>query len=66
MNMESKNGAGGKSGSGDASGNGSGRGSGNVQNSGSKVDHSKLAQRETALTKFRQKRKERCFKRKVR
>lgn len=66
MNMESKNGAGGKSGSGDASGNGSGRGSGNVQNRGSKVDHSKLAQRETALTKFRQKRKERCFKRKVR
>ncbi|KAL3628562.1 receiver domain [Castilleja foliolosa] len=44
----------GKSGSGDASG------------SGSKVDETKFAQRRAALIKFRQKRKERCFKKKVR
>lgn len=65
----------GNSGSGDASKNGIGNGSGNASGSGSgnesasgsggKVDHSKHAQREAALTKFRQKRKERCFKRKV-
>ncbi|KAL3642541.1 receiver domain [Castilleja foliolosa] len=46
----------GKSGSGDASGSGSGK----------KVDEIKSAQREAALIKFRQKRKERCFKKKVR
>ncbi|GFP83734.1 two-component response regulator-like aprr7 [Phtheirospermum japonicum] len=45
-----------KSGSGDASGSGS----------GNKVDEIKFAQREAALIKFRQKRKERCFKKKVR
>ncbi|XVE76260.1 hypothetical protein DITRI_Ditri12bG0157900 [Diplodiscus trichospermus] len=53
-NIESDNGIAGKSGSGDASG------------SGSKVDQSKSAHREAALTKFRQKRKERCFRKKVR
>ncbi|KAK8713792.1 hypothetical protein V6N13_149001 [Hibiscus sabdariffa] len=57
-NMESDNGIAGKSGSGDASGSGSG--------SGSKADQSKSAHREAALTKFRQKRKERCFRKKVR
>lgn len=58
----------GNSGSGDASKNGIGNGSGNDSASGrgDKVDHSKHAQREAALTKFRQKRKERCFKRRVR
>ncbi|GAB2300537.1 Two-component response regulator-like [Dionaea muscipula] len=45
-----------KSGSGDASGTGS----------GNPVDQRKHAQREAALTKFREKRKERCFKGKVR
>ncbi|KAG4123740.1 hypothetical protein ERO13_D11G344400v2 [Gossypium hirsutum] len=62
-NIESDNGIAGKSGSGgsgDASGTGSGRGS------GSKVDQSKSARREAALTKFRQKRKDRCFRKKVR
>ncbi|XP_022745742.1 two-component response regulator-like APRR7 isoform X2 [Durio zibethinus] len=53
-NIESDNGIAGKSGSGDASG------------SGSKADQSKSAHREAALTKFRQKRKERCFRKKVR
>ncbi|GMI79729.1 pseudo-response regulator 7 [Hibiscus trionum] len=53
-NLESDNGIAGKSGSGDVSG------------SGSKVDQSKSAHREAALTKFRQKRKDRCFRRKVR
>jgi pseudo-response regulator 7 len=57
MNMASDNGAG-KSGSGDGSGSGSG--SGNV------ADENKISQREAALTKFRQKRKERCFRKKVR
>ncbi|XP_022767432.1 two-component response regulator-like APRR7 isoform X2 [Durio zibethinus] len=57
-NIESDNGIAGKSGSGDASGSGSG--------SGSKADQSKFAHREAALTKFRQKRKERCFRKKVR
>ncbi|GMI71370.1 pseudo-response regulator 7 [Hibiscus trionum] len=57
-NMGSDNGIAGKSGSGDASGSGSG--------SGSKADQSKSAHREAALTKFRQKRKERCFQKKVR
>ncbi|KFK24732.1 bolting time control 1 [Arabis alpina] len=55
MNMGSDNGAG-KSGSGD----GSGSGSGNV------ADETKISQREAALTKFRQKRKDRCFRKKVR
>ncbi|KAJ0244040.1 Signal transduction response regulator [Hirschfeldia incana] len=57
VNMGSENGAG-KSGSGDGSGSGSG--SGNV------ADENKISQREAALTKFRQKRKERCFRKKVR
>ncbi|KAL8241110.1 hypothetical protein R6Q59_014465 [Mikania micrantha] len=43
-------------------GNLSGSGSG----SASGVDQDRLAQREAALTKFRQKRKERCFEKKVR
>ncbi|KAL0375140.1 UNVERIFIED_CONTAM: Two-component response regulator-like APRR7 [Sesamum radiatum] len=55
-NAESDVGQGGKSGSGDASGSGS----------GNRVDENKLAQREAALIKFRQKRKERCFKKKIR
>ncbi|KAK8665974.1 hypothetical protein V6N13_006128 [Hibiscus sabdariffa] len=59
-NMESDNGIARKSGSGDASGSGSGSGS------GSKADQSKSAHRQAALTKFRQKRKERCFRKKVR
>ncbi|KAL0309779.1 UNVERIFIED_CONTAM: Two-component response regulator-like APRR7 [Sesamum radiatum] len=53
-NAESDVGQGGKSGSGDASGSGS----------GNRVDENKHAQREAALIKFRQKRKERCFKKK--
>ncbi|XP_010490748.1 PREDICTED: two-component response regulator-like APRR7 isoform X1 [Camelina sativa] len=59
MNMGSDNGAG-KNGNGDGSGSGSGSGSGNV------ADENKISQREAALTKFRQKRKERCFRKKVR
>ncbi|KAE8689756.1 Two-component response regulator-like APRR7 [Hibiscus syriacus] len=55
-NMESDNGIAGKSGSGDVSGSGS----------GSKADQSKSAHREATLTKFRQKRKERCFQKRVR
>ncbi|KAJ0234905.1 Two-component response regulator-like APRR7 [Hirschfeldia incana] len=55
VNTGSANGAGG---SGDGSGSGSG--SGNV------ADENKMSQREAALTKFRQKRKERCFRKKVR
>ncbi|KAL0875000.1 hypothetical protein Bca101_024705 [Brassica carinata] len=55
INTGSANGAGG---SGDGSGSGSG--SGNV------ADENKMSQREAALTKFRQKRKERCFRKKVR
>ncbi|RDY06744.1 Two-component response regulator-like APRR7, partial [Mucuna pruriens] len=53
-NMESNNGLAGNSGSGDASGSGS----------ANRVDQNKTSQREAALTKFRQKRKERkerCF-----
>ncbi|XVE61770.1 hypothetical protein DITRI_Ditri06bG0066500 [Diplodiscus trichospermus] len=53
-NIESDHGIAGKSGSGDASG------------SGSKPDQSKFAHREAALTKFCQKRRERCFRKKVR
>ncbi|KAH7553466.1 hypothetical protein ACOSP7_029809 [Xanthoceras sorbifolium] len=56
MNGESDNGAAGKSGCGDASGSGS----------GNRVYQNKFSQREAALTKFRQKRKERCFRKKVR
>ncbi|KAK9061451.1 hypothetical protein SSX86_018632 [Deinandra increscens subsp. villosa] len=52
-NVESNVGVAGKSGSGDASGVG-GR------------DHHKSAEREAALTKFRQKREARCFQKKVR
>lgn len=58
MNMGNDNGSG-KSGSGDGSGSGSGSGTGNV------ADENKISQREAALTKFRQKRKERCFRKKV-
>ncbi|KAJ9553492.1 hypothetical protein OSB04_017537 [Centaurea solstitialis] len=43
---------------GDGSGSGSGRGSG--------VDQDRVAQRNAALNKFRQKRKQRCFEKKVR
>ncbi|KAL2992383.1 hypothetical protein AAZX31_10G046000 [Glycine max] len=58
-NTESNNGLTGNSGSGDASGSGS----------ANRVDQNKTSQREVALTKFRQKRKERrerCFHKKVR
>ncbi|CAA0830479.1 Two-component response regulator-like APRR7 [Striga hermonthica] len=56
-NGESDAGQAGKSGSGgDASGTGS----------GNKADEIRFTQREAALLKFRQKRKERCFKKKVR
>ncbi|XVF76531.1 hypothetical protein PTKIN_Ptkin13bG0273200 [Pterospermum kingtungense] len=55
-NIESDNGIAGKSRSGDASGSGS----------GSKADQSKSSHREAALTKYRQKRKDRCFQKKVR
>lgn len=58
-NIESDNAIAGKSGSGDASGSGSGSGS------GGRVDQNKFAHREAALTKFRQKRKDRCFRKKV-
>ncbi|XP_052189898.1 two-component response regulator-like APRR7 isoform X2 [Diospyros lotus] len=54
-NMESDNGAAGKSGVGL---------SGRV--GGDRADEDRFAQREAALTKFRQKRKERCFEKKVR
>eukprot|EP01018_Ginkgo_biloba_P018380 Gb_06535 [translate_table: standard] len=53
-NGESDTGIGVKSSTGGASGSGSG------------VDQNRFAQREAALTKFRQKRKERCFEKKVR
>lgn len=54
-NIESDNGIAGKSGSGDASGSGS----------RNRIDDKKSAQRAAALTKFRQKKKERCFRKKV-
>ncbi|WCJ34599.1 Two-component response regulator-like APRR7 [Euphorbia peplus] len=63
INLESDNGIAGKSGSGDGSGSGSGSGSGNGNRV---VDDNKLSQRAAALTKFRQKRNERCFRKKVR
>lgn len=53
-NVESENGAGGSSGAGGISG----------KNSGSGADE-RVAHREAALNKFRQKRKERCFEKKV-
>ncbi|KAF3792121.1 Two-component response regulator-like [Nymphaea thermarum] len=53
-NGESDTGAAGKGSNGGGSGSGSG------------VDQARSAQREAALTKFRQKRKERCFEKKVR
>ncbi|KAF8396651.1 hypothetical protein HHK36_018275 [Tetracentron sinense] len=53
MNMESDNGVAGENGADGSSG------------SGSRVDQNRFAQREAALTKFRQKRKERCFEKKV-
>ncbi|KAF7804506.1 two-component response regulator-like APRR7 isoform X1 [Senna tora] len=56
INLESNNGIAGNSGSGDASGSGS----------ANRIDPKKSSQREAALTKFRQKRKERCFRKKVR
>ncbi|KAJ7972466.1 Two-component response regulator [Quillaja saponaria] len=55
-NMESCNRTSGNSGNGGTSGSGS----------ASIVDQNKTSQREAALTKFRQKRKERCFQKKVR
>lgn len=55
MNMESDNGGAEKNRT--AGGSGSGSGSG--------VDQNRFAQRVAALTKFRQKRKERCFEKKV-
>lgn len=54
--MGSDTGVTGKCETGDVTGSGSGSG----------VDQSRLAQREAALNKFRQKRKERCFEKKVR
>ncbi|KAI4349219.1 hypothetical protein L6164_009839 [Bauhinia variegata] len=57
-NIESNIEIAGNSGSGDASGSGSG--------SANRVDQNTTSQREAALTKFRQKRKERCFRKKVR
>ncbi|KAH9671928.1 Two-component response regulator-like APRR7 [Citrus sinensis] len=58
MNVESDNGIAGKSGSGGASGSGSG--------SGNRIDKNKFADREAAVTKYRQKKTERCFRKKVR
>ncbi|KAK6926862.1 Signal transduction response regulator, receiver domain [Dillenia turbinata] len=55
-NIESDNGGGGNNGAAGISGRISGNG----------VDEDRFAQREAALTKFRQKRKERCFEKKVR
>ena len=54
-NMEGDNGAAGNSGAGAISGKGS----------GNRVEEDRFTQREAALTKFRQKRKERCFEKKV-
>ncbi|XP_075517328.1 LOW QUALITY PROTEIN: two-component response regulator-like PRR37 [Primulina tabacum] len=56
-NAESDVGQAGRSGSGDANNTGGG---------GNRMDENKLAQREAALNKFRLKRKERCFTKKVR
>lgn len=54
MNLESDNGVAGNSGDGISRRNG-----------GIGVDEDRVAHREAALTKFRQKRKERCFERRV-
>ncbi|CBI16233.3 unnamed protein product, partial [Vitis vinifera] len=54
--MEGDIGAAGNSGAGAISGKGG----------GNRVEEDRFAQREAALTKFRQKRKERCFEKKVR
>lgn len=54
-NGEGNTGVGGRSGSGEVHGSGY----------GNRIDEDKLARREAALSKFRQKRKERCFKKKV-
>ncbi|KAI4300214.1 hypothetical protein L6164_033613 [Bauhinia variegata] len=59
-NIESSVAISGNSGSGDGSGSGSGSASAN------RVDQNRTSQREAAITKFRQKRKERCFRKKVR
>lgn len=56
QNMESDNGVAGNSGVGGLNG----------RISGNPMDEDRFAQREAALTKFRQKRKERCFEKKVR
>ncbi|KAK4272911.1 hypothetical protein QN277_021402 [Acacia crassicarpa] len=56
INIENNNGIAGNSRGGDASGSGS----------ANRIDQKKTSQREAALTKFRQKRKERCFRKKVR
>ncbi|KAK6234086.1 hypothetical protein QUC31_006492 [Theobroma cacao] len=56
MNLESENGVPGKGGAGGGIGSGGRNG----------VDQNRFAQREAALNKFRQKRKERCFEKKVR
>lgn len=55
INIESNNGIAWNSGSGDAIGSGS----------ANRIDQKKTSQREAALTKFRQKREERCFRKKV-
>ncbi|GLT73072.1 hypothetical protein SLA2020_449540 [Shorea laevis] len=55
-NVESENGAGGSSGAGGVSG----------KNGGNGADEGRVAHRVAALNKFRQKRKERCFEKKVR
>nr|XP_009386543.1 PREDICTED: two-component response regulator-like PRR73 isoform X1 [Musa acuminata subsp. malaccensis] len=58
LNMESANGI--------AEQNGPGSGNGSGSGSGSGIDQNRLAQREAALKKFRQKRKERNYGKKVR
>lgn len=59
-NIESDNGIARNSGSGDASGSRGGSGSENAN----RVDQNKTSKREAALSKFRQKRKGRCFRKK--
>lgn len=60
-----KSGAVNGNGNGNGSGSGSGNGNGSGSGSGSGVYQDRLAQREAALNKFRQKRKERNFNKKV-
>lgn len=62
MNVESDNGSAERSSSANASGSQSGSGNVTADN---RVDRNKFAQREAALRKFRQKRSERCFNKKV-